>query len=211
MKAYPVIVALDGIPVVRALQIARLLKGQVWGFKVHELAIRDGFKIVKKLKRYGKVFVDLKLHDIPTTVAHEVEALSALGADLISVHAAGGREMLEAAVRSGGSKIVAVTVLTSLPKSEARRVPALASLARTAGVRALVCSPHEAPALKKLYPSVTLITPGIREQSDKKEDQVRVATPKVALQNGASLLVIGRPITEAKAPLDVLLKLVEAL
>lgn len=206
MKQYPVIVALDGVSAVKALQIARLLKGQVWGFKVHELALREGLGVIKKLKRYGKVFVDFKLYDIPSTVEHEVRALVTLGADLVSVHASGGRDMLESAVRAGGHKVAAVTVLTSMPKSEARRVPGLASLARAAGVTTLIASPREASALKKLYRTIRLVTPGIRARGSEKHDQERTTTAEGALRGGANLLVIGRPITEAENPVAGLQK-----
>lgn len=209
MKQYPVIVALDGISATRALQIARQLKGQVWGFKVHELALREGLSVIKKLKRYGKVFVDFKLYDIPSTVEHEVRALVALGADLVSVHASGGRDMLESAVRAGGHKVAAITVLTSMPKSDALRVPALASLARAAGITTLIASPQEAPSLKKLYKTVRLVTPGIRASGSEKHDQNRTATASGALSAGANLLVIGRPITEAANPLHSLMQMMK--
>jgi orotidine-5'-phosphate decarboxylase len=194
---YPVIVALDGLTLKESLSLAKEIKGLVWGFKVHELVIREGFEVIKKLKKFGKVFVDLKFYDIPTTVAKEVAALSEYGADLITVHASGGAEMLRAAVDAGGNKIVAVTVLTSLPATEARKVPTLAALARTAGVTNIVCSAREAGIVRRLNKSVTIITPGIRGPEDTKGDQKRTATAAEALMYGANLLVIGRPITKA--------------
>lgn len=200
MKRYPVIVALDGLALERSLSIARHLKGIVWGFKVHDLYVREGPRVISKLKRYGKVFLDLKFHDIPETVAHEVAAAVALGVDLVTIHAAGGRDMCEAAVRAGERTVAAVTVLTSLPKAEARRVPHLASLARAAGVHNIVASPLEVSVLKKLYPTATLITPGIRSTTDLKQDQARTLSAQQALDRGASLLVIGRPITQARNP-----------
>jgi len=169
----------------------------VWGFKVHELVVREGFGVIRKLKKYGNVFVDLKLHDIPHTVELEVKTLVAYGADIITVHASGGKEMLRAAVDAGGDKIAAVTVLTSLPPAEARKVPHLASLARSAGISTIVCSPREVGALRKLWKTARFITPGIRGPQDKKTDHKRTSTPEEALKRGATLLVIGRPITKA--------------
>ncbi|MEK7063753.1 MAG: orotidine-5'-phosphate decarboxylase [Patescibacteria group bacterium] len=196
MQKYPVIVALDGLSLSESLAVARVLKDHVWGYKVHELVMREGFGVIKKLKRFGKVFVDLKLHDIPHTVGLETDALVKYGADLISVHASGGREMLEAAVKAGGRRVVAITVLTSLPAQEARKAPGLASLARAAGVTNIVCSPQELGSLRRLSKTVTLITPGIRRGS-KLYDQKRTMPPLQALALGADLLVIGRPITES--------------
>jgi orotidine-5'-phosphate decarboxylase len=165
--------------------------------------------VIKKLKGFGKVFVDLKLHDIPSTVEHEVKALVAHGAAIVSVHASGGRDMLEAAVRAGGTTIAAVTVLSSMSKGEARKASHLATHAHAAGVTSLICSPHELGALKKLG-RARLITPGIRSPGARMHDQARTMPAREALARGADLLVIGRPITESDKPLDVLFELVES-
>lgn len=183
--------------------------GRVWGFKVHDLVMREGFEIMKELKRFGKVFLDLKFHDIPTTVGGEVAAAAAHGADLITVHASGGAEMLKAAIEAGGDRIVAVTVLTSLPNASA--VPALATLAASVGVRNIVCSPHEIHTIKEATPGAHIITPGIRSPADEKDDQKRTMSAKEALAAGADLLVIGRPITKAPRPAEALKNIIASL
>jgi orotidine-5'-phosphate decarboxylase len=153
---------------------------------------------VKELKQFGNVFVDLKFHDIPATVEKEVSAMVAHGADLVTVHASGGVEMLKVAVAAGGEKVAAVTVLTSLPDADA--VPRLARLAAEAGVSNLVCSPHEIGVVKEVAPKMCIITPGIRGPEDTANDQRRISSAREALLAGASLLVIGRPITKALHP-----------
>lgn len=203
MKKLPVIVALDGLTLRESLELAKLLAPQVWGFKVHDLVMREGFGVIKKLKKFGKVFVDLKLHDIPTTVAHEVTALLEHGADIISVHATGGKDMLEAAVRAGGTKIAAVTILSSMP-SDARRMLQLASLARAAGVSSIICPARDVGSVRRIAKTSRLITPGIRAPRETLHDQKRTASARAALAAGSNLLVIGRPITESPDPLSAL-------
>jgi len=162
------------------------------------------------------VFLDLKLHDIPETVERAVARASALGARVLTVHAAGGAAMLARAVaradaEGAGLAIAAVTVLTSLDGGDLTRagvtddVPAhvarLARLAADEGVRAFVCSPHEVRALRDaLGPDVTLITPGVRPATGAGDDQKRVATPSRAVADGASFVVVGRPIRDAADP-----------
>ena len=203
MKKHPVVVALDGLTLRESIAIAKLLGPHVWGFKVHDLVIREGFEVIKKLKRFGKVFVDLKLHDIPTTVTHEVTALIGYGADIVSVHASGGKEMLQAAVRAGGTAVAAVTVLSSMP-SDSRRMLQLASLARTAGVYHIICPARDVGAVRRIAKSSHLITPGIRAPRSAVHDQRRTASAHAALAAGSDLLVIGRPITESPDPLKAL-------
>lgn len=159
-----------------------------------------------------RIFLDLKLHDIPATVAGAAEAVRPLAPDFLTVHAAGGPEMIAAAVAAlPDTRITAVTVLTSLDDSVLEvigmRGPSLdaavrlAVLAVGAGARAIVCSPLEVAAIRAAVPAdITLITPGVRPAGAGVQDQKRVATPESALASGADLLVIGRPITGAVDP-----------
>lgn len=161
----------------------------------------------------GRVFLDLKLHDIPNTVAGAVRSASDLGIDLLTVHAGGGPAMLEAAARAADGRvaILAVTVLTHLDESELARLElpgsassralAWARLARSAGAAGVVASPRELGILRDTLPAPFLIvTPGIRPAGADPGDQRRVATPATALAAGADLLVIGRPLTQAADP-----------
>lgn len=220
-----VIVALDGLSEAQSLALAAKLTGKVWGFKVNDLLVEHGISIVEKLKRYGRVFADPKLHDIPNTVRHAVARLSGAGADMITLHASGGLSMLQAATETaGGSALLAVTVLTSLDDSEARSVydcgthdavRRLAGLAAASGVAGVVCSSRELPllAMEPRLAGLLRVVPGIRPEGyDRIDDQQRTATPHAALRAGATHLVIGRPITAAADPLAALQRLgVESL
>ncbi len=163
------------------------------------------------------VFLDLKLHDIPRTVARTVRTLSSFGVRLMTIHAGGGVDMLtaaaEAAAEAGDKapKLVAVTTLTSLDQSDLQRMGvssplkeytlALGEMAINAGVDGLVCSPLEASSFRKLLgPDPILVTPGIRPSGSDVGDQKRIATPSMAVQTGASILVVGRPILQADDP-----------
>ena len=194
-----IIVALDGISEMEALRIAKLLKGQVWGFKVNDLLF-EGPGIIKKLKKFGNVFADAKLYDIPNTVANSVKRLALAGADMVTVHASGGIEMMRVAKENAGhSKILAVTVLTSFRGSQNKIVLKLAREAEKAGLDGIVCSGHELKYVSKI--SLLKVVPGIRPKDyNKKDDQKRTVTPKEAIKLGADYLVIGRPITKSKDP-----------
>lgn len=205
-----IIVACDGMNEAQALTLAERLGDKVWGFKVNDLLIQNGLPIIEKLKKHGKVFADAKLYDIPNTVANSVAALSSAGADLITVHASGGVKMMQAAVKAAGkSQILAVTVLTSMDQSTvnsvyhqdtASQVKSLAHLAAEAEVFGIVCSPEELTLLSTLR--LAKVTPGVRpEWHVKGDDQVRIATPLDAVKQGASFLVVGRPITGHADPL----------
>lgn len=158
------------------------------------------------------LFLDLKLHDIPNTVAKAVGALAPLGPAVVTVHASGGRAMLEAARQAApeNTRIVAVTVLTSLDERDladagisgapADQVARLARLARISGVDGIVCSGVEVAAAKQEWPDGFFVVPGVRAPGGKAGDQKRVAAPADALRDGASILVIGRPITDADDP-----------
>lgn len=211
----PIAVALDAPDLETAARWASLVTPHVSTVKVGlELYLRYGPGVVASVRGATavQVFLDLKLHDIPATVAGAARAVARLRPALLTVHAAGGRAMIRAAVDAAPeTQIAAVTVLTSLNEADltatgvtgaasdvARR---LAALAIDAGARALVCSPHEVAAVRaEVGPGVTLITPGVRPAGSDAEDQARVATPQEALNAGADLLVIGRPITRAPDP-----------
>lgn len=204
-----IIIALDGMSSAEALRFAKKLKGSVWGFKVNDLLFSDS-NIIRKLKNFGKVFADAKLYDIPNTVANSVKKLRDAGADIITVHASGGVEMMKFAKKNvGKSKIIAVTVLTSQNKNS-KEVAKLTQDAIKAGVDGIVCSGTDLEIIKNISGSVKLlkIVPGIRPIWYKsKDDQKRKVTPVEAIKLGADYLVIGRPITFAKDPVKAVLKL----
>jgi len=225
-----IIVALD-TDAHTALSLARALRGRVDHLKVGMmLYYAEGPEIVSRLVDMGfSVFVDLKLHDIPHQVEGAARELARGGARMFTVHAAGGRAMMEAAVRgacegsaecgSDTPDVLAVTVLTSLDADAlaetgvthpvARQVELLTGLAREAGVQGVVCSPQEAAAARSaLGPESLVVTPGIRPAETTPGDQARVATPAAAISAGASHLVIGRPITGALDPVSALERIV---
>lgn len=205
----PIVIPLDGMTEQSALKLAERLADQVWGFKTNDLLVECGVDIVTKLKRYGKVFADPKFHDIPNTVKNGVRRLTEAGADLISLHASGGIEMMEAAVgERRDNELLAISVLTSLDEENTHliygdpikaKVLQFARDAQTAGVGGLVSSPQELRI--KGLPSLFKVTPGIRPKwYSKGDDQKRVGSPAQAMADGANLLVIGRPITEDESP-----------
>ncbi len=216
-SAQRLIVALDFADAAAALACADQLAGSVSWFKVGlELYLAAGDRIVRDLKQRGhSVFLDLKLHDIPNTAASAVRSLSLLEPDMLTIHAAGGRAMLNAAAEAARSlphppRLLAVTVLTSMdtaalaetgvPGTPVEQVLRLARLAAECGIEGMVCSPAEAAALRSALPKALLVTPGIRPAGADAGDQKRIATPQFALAAGASMLVIGRPITAAADP-----------
>jgi orotidine-5'-phosphate decarboxylase len=211
----PIAVALDTPDLVRATRWARAVTPHVSTLKVGlELFCRHGAAAVEQARGDTDVclFLDLKLHDIPNTVAGAAHALAPLRPDYLTVHASGGAAVIAAAVDAvPDCMITGVTVLTSLseddivavglrgPSSDAAR--RLAVIAVAAGARALVCSPREVSALRKeIGDDIVLVTPGVRPAGAGPADQSRVATPERALADGADLLVIGRPITGADDP-----------
>jgi len=212
------IVALDVPSAADALSLADSLTGVCTWVKVGlELFIAAGPAIVHELKNRGfSVFLDLKLHDIPNTVAGAVRSAAATGADMLTVHAAGGPTMLAVAADAARNsknpiQLLAVTVLTSMDAGQLASigVPAfpfdqvglLARVAIDSGLRGLVCSPHEAASLRKILgDNITLVTPGIRPSGSDAQDQKRISTPAQAIADGATYLVVGRPITQAPDP-----------
>lgn len=207
MNSKKIIVALDGMNARQVLSIARTLENKVWGFKVNDL-IFDDPNIIKKLKVFGNVFADVKLYDIPNTVANSVKKLVSQGSDIITVHSSGGIEMMKSAkLNSGKTKIIAVTVLTSKILKNKQEVSSLVKDAIKAKVDGVVCSGHELRQIKGLQGSKKMIkvVPGIRPTWYKqKDDQKRKMTPETAIELGADFLVIGRPITQYKNKKDIL-------
>ena len=177
-----------------------------------ELFCAEGPSIVRDYTARGlSVMLDLKLHDIPETVARAVARVAELGAGLLTVHAGGGRAMLEAAVKAaGGMKILAVTVLTSLDDADLAQIGAQgpvgelvmrrAELAMRAGCAGVVASPHEVAAVRSVARDLLVVTPGVRPAGSEAGDQKRVMTPKQARAAGADLVVVGRPLRDAADP-----------
>jgi len=212
----PVFVAIDTPDLAKAVALAKTLTGSVGGVKLGlEFFTAHGPDGVREVAALGlPVFLDLKLHDIPNTVAGAVNSLSPLNPAILTVHAAGGRAMLEAAKRSApvGCKVVAVTVLTSLDSSDleaagvsgtpAEQVERLAALARVSGLDGIVCSGAEVGAARAAWPEGFFVVPGVRPAGGDVGDQKRVVTPGQALADGASVLVVGRPITGAPDPAE---------
>ena len=215
----PIIAALDVPEADQALALASQLAPVVGAFKIgKELFTAAGPDVVRRVRDLGAdVFLDLKFHDIPHTVAKAVTAAAArLDVQMLTVHASGGTAMMQAAVKAAeaagdGPLVLGVTVLTSMDetdlaevgvqKSPADQVLHLARLATRAGLKGLVCSPQEIATLREaLPPEVQLVTPGIRPAGADPADQKRVMTPAKALAAGANWLVIGRPICAAKNP-----------
>jgi len=212
-----VIVALDVPDSRQALQMVERLDGVIQWFKVGlELFVSEGNTIVESIRERGhSVFLDLKLHDIPNTVAGAIRSASRAGAGMLTVHAGGGPAMMAAAVDAAAGldsapTLLAVTVLTSLDATQLQAVGVMDSpaeqvlrLARTgwdSGVRGFVSSAQEVAAMRKAFPDATLVIPGIRPAGAAVGDQKRVATPAAAMEAGADYLVIGRPITQAPDP-----------
>lgn len=202
-------VALDVDSREAALAMRDTLGDAVGWLKVGlRLFVAEGPELVRELSRSHKLFLDLKFHDIPNTVAQAVESAGGLGVDMVNVHAGGGEEMLaraaEAARAFPNMQLIAVTVLTSdpMPKEQAR-VVALerAKLAQDAGLAGVVCSVHEAAAIKDASGSdFVTVTPGIRWGDQDTQDQKRIADPGSAISGGSDYLVVGRPILQAPDP-----------
>jgi orotidine-5'-phosphate decarboxylase len=212
MKANQIIVALDGMDRKQALTTAWHLSSMVWGFKINDLLLEHGLDLVRDLKCLGRVFADVKLYDIPQTVTNSVTRLARAGADFITVHASGGKDMIHAAVEScESSRILAVTALTSMNDAASQEVYHrsidetvwdLAHLSMEAGAYGIVCASSEVTMLSHL--PIAKVVPGIRlEASD--DDQVRIGTGK-----GADYIVVGRPITMSSDPVKALEEIINA-
>ena len=211
-------VAIDTPDLDRALDLAKSVRKLAGGLKLGlEFFSANGPTGVQRMAKLGlPPFLDLKLHDIPNTVAKAIQALSPLEPSVLTVHAAGGRAMLEdaKAAAPAATRMVAVTVLTSLDKgdlqdagvagSPADQVKRLAGLARASGLDGIVCSGAEVGAAHKVWPKGFFVVPGVRPAGSGVGDQKRVVTPRAALDDGASIPVIGRPITGAADPAEAL-------
>ena len=219
-----ILVALDVESAGKAIELADALRGSVGGFKIgKQLFTAEGPSMVRELTRKGdRVFLDLKFHDIPNTVAGAIQSAVATGAWMVNVHASGGSAMMKAAAESAKKAaaaqgkprplVIAVTVLTSMNDQALNdigvvrpmvdQVVLLAKLAQTSGLDGVVASPQEITAIRGACgPDFQIVTPGIRPADQQgKDDQARTLTPAEAIAAGASYLVIGRPITAAPNP-----------
>lgn len=229
MSISPVIVALDYPRLNDAVALARQLDPAKVRLKVgKEIFTREGPAVVEALQRLGfELFLDLKFHDIPNTVAAAVRSAAALGVWMVNVHASGGRRMMEAAANalaetSSRPLLTAVTVLTSMSDADlaeigvagsaADQVSRLAALAKDCGVDGVVCSAQEAPMITAVCGAGFLkVTPGIRPAGSDAGDQSRIVTPPEALQLGVSHMVIGRPITRADSPTHAVAEIIQSL
>ena len=215
MNHNPLYLALDLPRLEAAEALARKVAGHIGGIKLGlEFFCAHGHHGVHELHKLGlPIFLDLKLHDIPNTVAAAMQAIHVLEPSIVTVHAAGGRAMMEDAKAAAGEncKVVGVTVLTSLddddltaigvkdnPNEQALR---LAELAHSAGLDGIVCSGHEVGAVRKQWRDGFFVVPGLRLPDSKNADQKRIVSPREARDAGASVLVVGRPISRAEDPL----------
>ncbi|KRW59953.1 orotidine-5'-phosphate decarboxylase [Pseudomonas sp. TTU2014-080ASC] len=218
----PIIVALDFPTRAAALALADQLDPKLCRVKVgKELFTSSGADVVGTLAERGfEVFLDLKFHDIPNTTAMAVKAAAEMGVWMVNVHCSGGQRMMAACRETldklSGAKplLIGVTVLTSMEREDLagigldvepqEQVLRLAALAEKSGMDGLVCSAQEAPALKGAFPSLKLVTPGIRPAGSAQDDQRRILTPRQAMEAGSDYLVIGRPISQAANPAQAL-------
>jgi orotidine-5'-phosphate decarboxylase len=230
----PIIAALDVPSAEPALKLAEQIAPAVGAFKIgKELFVAAGPDIVKRVRATGaSVFLDLKFHDIPNTVARAVASATRLDVQMLTIHTSGGGEMMRAAEKSAQNTarslgrpaplVLGVTVLTSMDSNSlseigceanvGQQVARLAALAVKSGLRGLVCSPLEIAELRRLLPAeIQLVTPGIRTGAEKADDQKRTLTPREAIQAGASWLVVGRPIYAAENPRAAAEKILESL
>lgn len=210
----PVYLALDLPQLDAAKALASKVKAHIGGVKLGlEFFCAHGHHGVHEIARLGlPIFLDLKLHDIPNTVAAAMQAIHVLEPAVVTVHASGGRAMMEdaKAAANNGTKVVAVTMLTSLDEKDLARtglngsahdqVMRLAELAESAGLDGIVCSGQEVRAVHKQWKQGFFVVPGLRPDGNASGDQKRVVTPRQARNDGASLLVIGRPIAKAQDP-----------
>lgn len=217
MKINPLIVALDVDTLAQAKTLVQNLGDSVEIYKIgSQIFTAFGPQAVHDVTSQGKkVFLDLKFHDIPNTVANAVTSATGLGIFMMTVHTIGGQEMMEAAVKAAQAKavamkiarplIVGVTVLTSAPMEESTEEKVLerAKLAHRSGLDGVVASAHEVASLRReLGRDFIIVTPGIRPAGEDKGDQKRTATPAEAIADGSNFLVVGRPIVKASVPRD---------
>lgn len=212
-----IILALDEFGLDESLRLTEQVGERVYALKIHNLFDQHGYAAVEKLRAAGapRVWVDAKLHDIPNTVKLRAQAIADSGAEIISVHASGGIDMMIAAIEANISEVFAISVLTSLSEEDAHllhgqpsraEVLHLARDAKLAGVHGIVCSPKEVGVLskRKELTGLKFVVPGVRSIGVNIGDQQRVDTPEATIKAGASHLVIGRQITRAANPLEAL-------
>ncbi|WP_100642308.1 orotidine-5'-phosphate decarboxylase [Alteromonas facilis] len=229
MEDPKVIIALDFENEHQVLSLVEQLSPSQCRLKVgKELFTRLGPNIVKQLVALGfDIFLDLKFHDIPNTVAKACLAASDLGVWMVNVHASGGAKMMEHTKKvlanyGSNTKLIAVTVLTSMDQQQLsgvvpnttveEQVVKLATLSKDCGLDGVVCSAQEAPLLKpKLGKEFELVTPGIRPAGSNSDDQIRIVTPAQAIKDGVDYMVIGRPITQSSNPADALYNINEEI
>ena len=234
MSKNPIICAIDTVDIEDAKSLITKIKPFVGAVKLGlEFFTANGAEGVKAIEKLDMpIFLDLKFHDIPNTVAKAVKATAALNVFMMTIHASGGADMmraaadaaLEAAATNGNQRpsIIGVTVLTSMDESDLRETginhsPAgqaqkLAALAQKSGLDGIVCSPHEASTLRQqCRGTFTLVTPGIRPAGSTKGDQKRISSPKEAINAGSTYLVIGRPITKAPSPAAAAKEILDSL
>ncbi len=226
MTRKKVIVALDSNNLSKTLKLVKDLKKDVYAFKIgYQFFFRFGLDGYKKIYRIcPKIFLDLKLHDIPNTVQMGIKALSKIKPVFTTIHISGGDQMMQSAkLYRKTTKLLGVSILTSLNSNQTKKyynridlpilVEKFATFAKKNGLNGVVCSPKEIKHIRKAVgKNFIIVTPGIRiDNKIKKDDQKRVATPKNAIDMGADYLVIGRPITESSNPLKVLQKINQTL
>jgi orotidine-5'-phosphate decarboxylase len=217
MTSNPIICAIDTIDTAKAKNLVRAVSGSVGMIKLGlEFFTANGMLGVREVAGDMPLFLDLKFHDIPNTVAGAIRATAPIRTSIITIHASGGKAMMEAAAKAARDLpsrpiIVGVTALTSLDDNDLKtigfanniqnQVSKLADLTQTSGLDGVVCSPHEIEILRRQCgEDFKLVVPGIRPAGSASDDQKRVMTPKEALEKGASYLVIGRPIAESEDP-----------
>lgn len=210
----PIFVAIDTPILDNAIALANSVKGHVGGLKLGlEFFCANGHHGVHEIQKIGlPIFLDLKLHDIPNTVAKAMQAINVLEPAIVTIHASGGRAMMEDAKAAAGinTKVVGVTLLTSLDERDMGKigyngsphdqVERLANLAAEAGLDGIVCSGNEVGSAHKVWKDGYFVVPGLRPTNGKAGDQKRTVTPRAARDDGASILVIGRPISAAEDP-----------
>lgn len=230
MTTNPIFCAIDAHDLDRAVAVATQLRGHVGGLKLGlEFFLAQGAAGYREVAKLGlPIFLDLKLHDIPNTVAGAMTSLLPLHPNFVTIHTSGGKAMMQAAVKAAASaganrpKILGVTVLTSMDGNDlasvgqetdsGRQVLRLAKLAQDSGLDGVICSPAEVAMLRaQLGPDFILMVPGIRPTWAAAQDQKRVMTPREAVAAGATYLVIGRPITGDPAPAEAAQRIVAEL
>ena len=219
MNSNKIIVALDSDNLVKVIKLTKILKNEVYAFKIgYQFFLNFGLIGYKKIfSIHPKIFLDLKLHDIPNTVKNGIKALKKIKPIMTTIHISGGDNMMKASIKSKiKTKILGVSILTSMDKEQTKKyynkgnvttlVNNFSKAAKKNKLDGVVCSPNEIKYIRKeVGNNFIIVTPGIRIDNNlKSDDQKRIATPKKAIELGADYLVIGRPITESKNPLKVL-------